>query len=56
MRAGSRTACVVALTSNFVSTMLSAIRVDSMSLDPDPETDARAARAIVDWYAMRVDG
>ena len=29
-----------------------------MSLEPDPETDARAARAIVDWYAdaMRVDG
>jgi hypothetical protein len=42
----------------FVSTMLRAIRVDWMGLEPDPETDARAARAIVDWYAdaMRVDG
>lgn len=41
----------------FVSTMLSAIRVDGMSLEPNPDTDAKAALAIVDWYAnaMRAD-
>ena len=40
-----------------LSAMLSAIRVDSMSLNPDPDADSRSATAIVDWYAdaMRVD-
>ena len=34
-----------------VAAMLGAIRVDRMGLEPDPSTDANAARVIVDWYA-----
>lgn len=34
-----------------VSAMLSTVRVDWMSLQPDSGTHAKAARAIVDWYA-----
>jgi hypothetical protein len=39
-----------------VSAMLSTVRVDWMSLQPDPGTDAKAARAIVDWYADATRG
>lgn len=33
-----------------VAAMLSSYRTDAMSLGSEPETDAAAARAIVDWY------
>lgn len=34
-----------------VSAMLGALRTDAMDLGAEPETDAAAARSIVDWYA-----
>jgi hypothetical protein len=34
-----------------ISAMLSAARTEAMGLAADPETDAAAARLIVDWYA-----
>jgi hypothetical protein len=41
-----------------VSAMLSTLRTDAMGLGAEPETDAAAARTIVDWYveAMRTEG